>query len=82
MRAEQRPAVNTPPQAPAGNPNCLCRLIPAPGKHRQKGLWASEVAATAELGPDPSLTLRKVTRRRPRLLGEGGPCRLLPPSWQ
>ncbi len=35
-------------------PACLCRLAPAPGAHREPGLWARTPAALAGLGDDLS----------------------------
>lgn len=51
----------TTPCAPGGcrrarpdAPNCLCRLAPSAGGHREAGLWARVPAALAALGDDPS----------------------------
>ncbi|KAL4440027.1 hypothetical protein ABPG75_003028 [Micractinium tetrahymenae] len=43
----------------AGNPNCLCNLIPAPGSFRRQGLWAKEADVVGTLGPDPAARARK-----------------------
>lgn len=48
-------------QNKAGNPNCLCNLIPAPGSFRRQGLWAKETDVVGTLGPDPAARARKVT---------------------
>jgi hypothetical protein len=44
-------------------PNCLCRLVPTLGAHRDGGLWARTPPALAALGPDTTGTHREVRAR-------------------
>ena len=43
-------------------PNCLCRLVPPPGGHREGGLWARVPAALATLNGESDTPARKVRR--------------------
>ncbi|KAL6782777.1 hypothetical protein ACKKBG_A08100 [Auxenochlorella protothecoides x Auxenochlorella symbiontica] len=49
-------SLGSPDSSPGGKAatTSLKRLIPDPGKHRQKGLWAKDAVALAHLGPDPA----------------------------
>lgn len=49
--APKRPPLSRTVQAATTS---LIKLIPDPGKHRQKGLWAKDAVALAHLGPDPA----------------------------
>jgi len=40
-------------------PNCLCRLAPPPGGHRDGGLWARVPAALAALNGETDTPMRK-----------------------
>lgn len=42
------------------NPNCLCGLIPAPGRFRRKGLWQKDPEAVVSLGANPADGRRQV----------------------
>lgn len=56
------------------SPNCFCGLIPPPGGSRKHGLWQKSSEIQAELGPDPSETLRPSLNSPSGLTNLGATC--------